>query len=458
MRIFYFDSDDKRRQLQTVYLENIIDEVEVEVASQMSGPLGALEKIERSAPFDLILVLAPAEGSVFELYQRAHLKHPRAPFVLMSDDSLSSFVGMDGFQVQHPKNDFVQLPITPMDFRETILKSLSPSYGLRVIPAFQKVRLIHFLRFSRALCNVYVKLSNNKYVKVINSGSIYDRADIEKYREKKVSHLFIRNDDFEHFQVTIHKTPFLTFQNETMSESDLQKCLGNSHAMLKEMILEIGFTAEVAAIAEKSVDEIIKLAYKKDDMCEMLKKMQTRLDYVYDHSFLTSIVCCEILQHMHWNTEDKIKKLVMAALLHDIKIENPQICKIDSSKDSRLQSFSDPEIKSFLAHPMETSLLLTGVDFISPEVVSIVLQHHETPEGDGFPNGLHHSKLSLLSCIFIVAHDFVQQNFEIDFDVDLQSKIFDNLSKRYSLGSFKSVIDAFSNLRSRGKDAVINKV
>ena len=420
----------------------------MEVASQLAGPLGALAKLEHHTPFDLVLVVAPPSIAVFELYQQTQQKGTRVAFILMSEHSLSTFAGMEGFQSQNPKNDYVQLPIAPTDFREIILKSLSPSYGQRVIPAFQKVRLIHFLRFSKALCNVYVKLSNHKYVKVINAGSTFDRHDIEKYREKKVSHLYIRNDDFERFQVTIHETPFLTFQSDKMSEADLQKCLGNTHAILKEMILEIGITREIADLAEKSVDEIVNLAYQQQDLAELLKNMQLRLDYIYDHSFLTSIVCCEILKHMHWNTEDKVKKLVMAAILHDIKISDPNICKIDSSLDTRLQSYSTQERKAFFAHPMETSLLITGVDFISPEVASIILQHHETPEGDGFPNGLHHSKLSLLSCIFIVAHAFVQKNLELDFDPDQQNKIFEELIKRFSLGSFKSVLDAFSNLRA----------
>ncbi|MBI2520063.1 MAG: HD domain-containing protein [Bdellovibrio sp.] len=446
MRIFYFDPDDKRRQVQTVYLENILNDVEVEVASQLSGPLGACEKIDHNAPFDLILVVAPPSIPVYELFDRSVQKDARAAFILMSENPLNAFAGMEGFKSQNPKNDFIQLPITPADFRETMLKSLSPSYGQRVIPAFQKVRLIHFLRFSKAHCNVYVKLSNHKYVKIINAGSTYDHSDIEKYREKKVSHFYIRNDDFEHFQVTIHKTPFLTFQNEKMSEADLQKCLRNTHAILKEMILEIGITREIADLAEKSVDEIVNLAYQQQDLNVLLKNMQQRLDYIYDHSFLTSIVCCEILKHMHWNTEDKVKKLVMAAMLHDLKLNDPELCKIEISHDPRLQTYSPQEKKAFLGHPMETSLLLTGIDFISPEVASIVLQHHETPEGNGFPNGLHHSKLSLLSCIFIVAHTFVQNNLEIDFDPDRQDKIFEDLAKRFSLGSFKSVLDAFSNL------------
>ncbi|MEK6623794.1 MAG: HD domain-containing phosphohydrolase, partial [Bdellovibrionota bacterium] len=391
----------------------------------------------------------PPSVAVFELYQRAQQKDAHAAFILMSENALQTFAGMEGFKSQNPKNDFVQLPITPADFREIMLKSLSPSYGQRVIPAFQKVRLMHFLRSSKALCNVYVKLSNHKYVKVINAGSSYDRYDVEKYREKNVSHLYIRNDDFEHFQVTIHKTPFLIFQSEKLSDADLQKCLGNTHAILKEMILEIGITQEIADLAEKSVDEIINLAQQQHDLGALLKNMQQRLDYIYDHSFLTSIVCCEILKHMHWNTEDKVKKLVMAAILHDINLSDPNLCKIDIAHDPRLQSYSEKEKKAFLAHPMEISLLITGVDFISPEAASIVLQHHETPEGDGFPNGLHHSKLSLLSCIFIVSHAFVQKNLEIDFDPDQQNKIFEDLTKRFSLGSFKSVLDAFANLRSK---------
>ena len=45
---------------------------------------------------------------------------------------------------------------------------------------------------------------------------------------------------------------------------------------------------------------------------------------------------------------------------------------------------------------------------IPPDVSVIIEQHHERPDGNGFPNGINFKRISVFSSIFIVAHDFVK--------------------------------------------------
>jgi len=442
MRILYLDKNDGQRHVYTVYLENIIEEIEIVESISTSS---AIEKVTHDSNFDFIMASNSNNESIGDLYTYIREHCPHIPFILLSPDIPEFIPNLTGLKTHNRKNGHIQLPISPAEFRENILKLMSPSYGLQAVPAFQKVRILHFFRYNKVLCNIYLKLSDRKYIKVINANQTYSKDDLEKFRQKDIEYLFIRNDDFNKFQVSLTKAPFLSQDMHNLDAGQLDEILRIGHTMLQELVLNLGVSTEAIQVAEKSVNEIIELSNKQEALDQFLQMMKNRMDYVYDHSFLVATMCCEILRHMHWNTEDKIKKLVMAALFHDITITNPDLAMIQNKNDPHLKDFSSQEVKEYLQHPLTTSILLNGADFVSPEVETIVLQHHETIEGDGFPNGLHHSRISPLSAIFIIAHDFVVKIIQKDFDKSSIDTIIRQLCLRYTEGSFKAPCNALAN-------------
>jgi len=444
MKFLYVDPVEITRKTHSVYLENILEDVELFVSTSFEGPRSAFEKFDEHGPFDLVAIHHPSDHALpksnnlqFEnFYNKVRKATPRCPIVLLGTSPNKEF------KEKSPHNEVMTIPTPPMEFREIILKALSPSYGLRVVHAFQKIRLFHFLKFNKSLCNVYLKLSDHKYVKVLNADSVYERMDILKYVDKKISHFYLRNDDFEKYRSQILNVPFLQLEKRQYAPHELNSYLESNHLILKQMVCELGITEEAAKIAHSMINEVITFAEQKTELKTLFENFKKRLDYVYDHSFLISIVCCEILRNMHWNTEDKVKKLVLAAMFHDILVADPLLAQVQKKDDPRLKEFDPKTVKEYLSHPVETNLLISNFGEISPEVGLIILQHHENETDDGFPNGLHHSKLSLLSCIFILAHQYIFIFYEYDFDPDYQSKVLDRLKKTYSFGVFKPVLDA----------------
>ena len=89
-----------------------------------------------------------------------------------------------------------------------------------------------------------------------------------------------------------------------------------------------------------------------------------------------------------------------------------------------------------------------------PDVDSIIAQHHERPDGSGFPRGLTHLRIGPLATVFIVAHDIVTYLFDNDIaganvekGLDLD-KFIEQKSKTYQMGTFKKVIAVVPKIRS----------
>ena len=67
----------------------------------------------------------------------------------------------------------------------------------------------------------------------------------------------------------------------------------------------------------------------------------------------------------------------------------------------------------------------------------MVEQHHERPDGTGFPKKLRHTTITLLSAIQIVAEDFIENLIATNFDHRLHDEILRKFLNRYYQGNFR---------------------
>jgi len=70
------------------------------------------------------------------------------------------------------------------------------------------------------------------------------------------------------------------------------------------------------------------------------------------------------------------------------------------------------DIVTYSNHPAQAAALVKLWPDIPPELDTIIIQHHERPDGSGFPAGLTHQKIIPLAAIFIVAEDLVNAIFK----------------------------------------------
>ncbi len=98
--------------------------------------------------------------------------------------------------------------------------------------------------------------------------------------------------------------------------------------------------------------------------------------------------------------EKRIRLLQHAAILHDIGKIGTDISIL--RKEGKL---TDEEWEAIKEHPLIGERILEPVEFLK-EVRMIIHQHHERPDGRGYPNGLKLENLSLLSRIISVADAF----------------------------------------------------
>jgi response regulator RpfG family c-di-GMP phosphodiesterase len=111
------------------------------------------------------------------------------------------------------------------------------------------------------------------------------------------------------------------------------------------------------------------------------------------------------------------------------------------------KNFSPAEVQAFIEHPAKSAELVKSFQEIPADVDVIVLQHHERPNGSGFPGKLIFSYISPLSTTFIVAHDLAQDMLSKDQNFVL-SDFIEVAKKEYNQGNFKKIMIALERLNT----------
>jgi len=124
--------------------------------------------------------------------------------------------------------------------------------------------------------------------------------------------------------------------------------------------------------------------------------VEMRDPYTAGHQQRVSQLACAIARQMGLS-EEQISGLRLAGLIHDIgKVRVPAEILTNPN------GLSEPEFMMIKAHPLLGYEILKGIDFPWP-VAQIVLQHHETMDGSGYPSGLSGGDIIMEARILTVA-------------------------------------------------------
>lgn len=130
----------------------------------------------------------------------------------------------------------------------------------------------------------------------------------------------------------------------------------------------------------------------------------------------------------------------MAALFHDFGFSNPEFAKVSSPQDLQAarEQWGPEALQEILGHPLRNSEILRHLPEATEEVLTLVLQHHERPDGTGFPSALKTHQMIALSAVFIVANDIVEAYFQ-DPDQFNFRQFLDSREGCYDGGAFRKI-------------------
>lgn len=148
---------------------------------------------------------------------------------------------------------------------------------------------------------------------------------------------------------------------------------------------------------EKMAVNIIEDILKHKDVMLALVDIRSMNNYMYSHSVNVAVIALTIGMAFKFSKK-KLEALCIGALIHDIGKSLLPNRLVD-----KREALNDEEKQIMMQHPRLGYKYLSSTYNINSLSKLIVLQHHERPDGKGYPDGLTSDNIVELSNIVSIA-------------------------------------------------------
>lgn len=269
---------------------------------------------------------------------------------------------------------------------------------------FISIRIDEFYSSQAVLFDIFIKISSNKYLKILHAGDTFSKERLDKYKnEKKVEYLYFHNNDRRKF---VQYNNFLTkkiVDNKAVPALNKVNMLKNVSEKFIEEAFTVGIKPQVIDQGKEVCETVYQLIEKQEDLYTILKSYQSFDPSAYSHAFLVTLYSTAIIKQFEWQSRTTIETTAMACMFHDIgKMLLPK-----EFLDMRPQNMTPEQFEQFKMHPELGLKVVEGNRMINNSIKQIILQHHEAFDGTGYPYEKKGSKILTLANIVCLADDFV---------------------------------------------------
>jgi len=143
-------------------------------------------------------------------------------------------------------------------------------------------------------------------------------------------------------------------------------------------------TAESIAASRSAIQEVAKVVLSDPETVKCLFRVSTHDYYTYTHCVSVGVYATALASHLFGNASShNMQELAVGFFLHDLGKVN-----IDPAIITKPAKLTEAEYNAMKRHPIESYEIINACEHMTKECSIISLQHHEKPDGSGYPHGL----------------------------------------------------------------------
>lgn len=293
--------------------------------------------------------------------------------------------------------------------------------------------------------DIYIKLSETKFVKVAHAHEYFHLEVLDHYRKKGIHYFSVLEDDYLRF-INL----FAPKINEQVQNSDGKTfCVKSGiqqtavQLILGELFAHNYLTPTTSQLLYTTLSQVISDVKKCPKLGEVLKCFMRRKDFLSGHSLQLAYICNLVLLKLPWRSNEIMKKLAIASLMHDISLHDNSLATIYSME--QIQHLAPDEQAILMDHPLQSTVHLAEVDLGFPDLDQIILSHHEIP-GQGYPGRTAPALISRVAALFIMCEEFVTRINGRETDVPFLHELKNEFAQKYDHGNFAEPLQGLLNL------------
>lgn len=305
---------------------------------------------------------------------------------------------------------------------------------------FCRVQLSNCFKLNIAPSDIYLKLNEDHFVKIINESDLFTDDVLNKYLNKNIKFFYVKNEDSIKYYDDVTEMLTEMYGYKINNPNDEIHIASLNHIVT--LAREIGLTDSSIRLASELISSVCLSLSKSLELKHSIEKLVDVDSSISRHSLSVAVVACSIAENLDWQSEHTMRKLVTASILHDLSLKKEYLITIDSTESNFFSELSKEDQEQVLSHPINSCEFIKGIEGSSSNIDTIILQHHERAGGKGFPKGLNGNQIAPLSCIFILAEDFYNRLIQHGTSKASISKILRDMGEIYIEGNFKKTFNS----------------
>jgi putative nucleotidyltransferase with HDIG domain len=226
-----------------------------------------------------------------------------------------------------------------------------------------------FLLTEKCFFNVFLRIGENKFLKILNAGDPFDSDFAEKYTAKKVSNLWVKKS--EHHQY-IHLTEKNAASGLARGAADSGKRITHLGDNVAKSLGRVGLSEDNLIYADRFLGHTV--SYLRQIRTKDASAMKLFEDLARaEHPAAVSVIAGLLAQELGFESTKAIKIIGLAALLHDVAIYQKQ-AKFPSEL---VEDLHGADLELFNSHCADGVKILTEMEIFEEAVIQAVAQHHQ---------------------------------------------------------------------------------
>lgn len=251
--------------------------------------------------------------------------------------------------------------------------------------------------------DIYVKLSDEKYVLIIKAGEQATKERVHEYQNKKLYYLYILESDYPSFSKHTITIAGIALKGD-YAKKQKTKFVSQAATTLFNEFEHMGLSPINFRQAQEVTKSSLTLVESHKDILDLLESLQGCSDEVIRHAMGVSILSVLIGAAMGWQNAATMEKLSVGGMLIDIglKVLPPELVKTPLAK------MTMEELSLYETHPYRGMDMATQLGIIPDDVVSIIYEHEENAIAQGYPRRIRGVKMHPLSRVVSLANSFMR--------------------------------------------------
>ena len=367
--------------------------------------------------------------TIFQILDQLNQVHTGSPVVVLSNDPNFFRSDMIGGKFQEV-NNFYSLDLEwdrkqIVEIRGCLNDILSQHPNSELFGDFEKpidedffsIRVQNFNRFKSVPTDIYSRTDSDEYEIQFLANEEIDKEKIKRLIANNQKDCFLLKEGHLKFINFCIKDLIRAFRKGFSSDKERHICHIQAYNITSQQFKVIGPSEELLLLNKLMFESSFEMMKNYRDLFGLLEEFgPLNYEYRFEHSVLASYVSYSMVKNMNWTSGIAEKKLSLAFLLHDITLTTDEMARIQSKNDPEYLALTAEEKEIYHKHPSDAADYIKYFNGYPLEIQFIILDHHEKPQGTGFPAGKSLGKIPPLSCVFILAHELITDLYATEFN------------------------------------------